>query len=358
MSATPNPKRVAKALEKWFAANARELPWRETRDPYRIWVSEVMLQQTRVETVLAYYEPFIERFESVHALARASEDEVLSAWSGLGYYRRARFLHKGARYVAEHLGGELPADVEGLRAVPGVGPYTAGALASIAFDLPEPLVDGNVARVSSRLRAVEDATEQGAQAKAHWAFVAKVMREGEPRVLAQALMELGATVCKPKQPGCDRCPVARDCRALAQGLTSTIPAPKKKKASPEQHFDAVLVRWGERVLLERRPREGLLAGMWCVPLIERKTARAPKVATLGRRLPAPLDRAQDLAPVNAEPVKHVFTHRVWHLTLWQARSARRPKAPAGSQWAWISPGERPEGGVPSLTNKVLAKIGV
>ncbi|MCA9706094.1 MAG: A/G-specific adenine glycosylase, partial [Myxococcales bacterium] len=196
------------------------MPWRRTRDPYAIWVSEIMLQQTRVETVERFYGPFLERFPTVAALARADEQAVLQAWSGLGYYRRARLLHRGARHVVEELRGSIPADAEGLRAIPGVGEYTAGAIASIAFDRPEPLVDGNVARVLSRVEAIEDPKQQLATARRHWRRVAGILRHGTPRVLSQALMELGATVCTPRSPQCLLCPVRSVCAAHRAGQVS------------------------------------------------------------------------------------------------------------------------------------------
>ena len=187
-------RQLATALEAWFRRDHRDMPWRRTRDPYAIWVSEIMLQQTRVETVERYFDAFLARFPTVGALAAADEQAVLQAWSGLGYYRRARLLHRGARHVVDRHGGTLPADAEGLRSIPGVGDYTAGAIASIAFDLPVPLVDGNVARVLSRIEAIEDPREQAATARRHWRRVAEILRHGTPRVLSQALMELGATV--------------------------------------------------------------------------------------------------------------------------------------------------------------------
>ena len=197
------PQRLAAALAPWFHAHHRDLPWRRTRDPYAIWVSEVMLQQTRVETVLRYFDGFLTRFPSVAALAGAPLDDVLGAWSGLGYYRRARLLHQGAAAVARDHDGRMPGEAEALRTIPGIGRYTAGAIASIAFDRPEPLVDGNVARVLSRIAAIEDVAQQPATAAGHWALCAAILREGSPRILAQALMELGATVCTPRAPRCE-----------------------------------------------------------------------------------------------------------------------------------------------------------
>ena len=357
----PDPRRVAARLEPWFEANARELPWRETRDLYAIWVSEVMLQQTRVETVLAYYQPFLRRFPTLESLAAAQEDEVLEAWSGLGYYRRARFLHRGARFVVDELAGRFPVGAKGLQTIPGIGPYTAGALASIGQERPEPLVDGNVARVSSRLRAVELPVEQDAKHAGHWSFAREVLEAGRPRVLAQALMELGATVCTPRSPNCEQCPLSRQCGARSAGLETQIPAPKKKKASPETHYWALALQRRGRLYLRKRPAEGLLAGMWCLPLIERRpVARALSQASLRvatRELgldPALLCKTTGLG---TDAVKHVFTHRVWWLYpgVLELEGAL-PKSTPG-EWASIRPGERPKGGVPSVTNRVLEALG-
>jgi A/G-specific adenine glycosylase len=350
-----DPRAIARALGEWFPQAQRDLSWRRTRDPYAIWVSEIMLQQTRVETVETYYGSFLERFPDVGTLAAADEQAVLEAWSGLGYYRRARLLHKGAGYVAGELGGVLPQDAVGLRKIPGIGAYTAGAIASIAFDRPVPLVDGNVARVHSRLAAIADPAEQDAGAKAHWAFVEEVLQHGSPRVLAQALMELGATVCTPKNVRCEQCPVRDDCRAHARGLQAEIPAPKKKKASSEHHYWAVGLTWGSRLLLERRPDGGLLAGMWCLPLVERVSEDAPG-ALVHEQLGVPV--AFEDAP--ARGVKHVFTHRIWHLSPWACRARKRPRIrnrTDGRMFAWIEPGERPPGGIPSVTEKLLGRLG-
>lgn len=354
-----DPRAIARALGEWFPQAQRDLSWRRTRDPYAIWVSEIMLQQTRVETVETYYGSFLERFPDVGTLAAADEQAVLEAWSGLGYYRRARLLHKGARYVAGELGGRLPEDAAGLREIPGVGAYTAGAISSIAFDRPVPLVDGNVARVHSRLAAIAEPADQDAGAKHHWAFVEQVLQHGSPRVLAQALMELGATVCTPKNVRCERCPVRSHCEANARGLQTEIPAPKQKKASPEHHYYAVGVTWGSKLLLERRPEAGLLAGMWCLPLVERPVGRPVE------RAPTAAVRKQLGVPVSfddspARAVKHVFTHRVWHLAPWACRAKKRPRTKDrtdGRVFAWIEPGERPAGGIPSVTEKLLGRLG-
>lgn len=353
-------RRVANGLGPWFLQHQRDLSWRRTRDPYAIWVSEIMLQQTRVETVESYFEGFLRRFPDVGSLAAADESQVLAAWSGLGYYRRARLLHAGAKYVASELGGALPDSAEKLRKIPGVGKYTAGAIASIAFERPSALVDGNVARVLSRLQAIEDPKLQDAGAAGHWTLAQQIVEAGSPRVLAQALMELGATVCTPVQPKCLVCPVRSECAAHRKGLQDVIPAPKKRAPSPRQDLWAVAVRHRGRVLIERRPSEGLLAGMWCLPLIER--AEGGERATPAEVAAATGVTVQAIETF-AEPVKHVFTHRVW--VMWPCRGEADPAAEMAQETGrkgqaetlWIAPGERPVGGIPRLTEKLLERIG-
>jgi A/G-specific adenine glycosylase len=267
----------------------------------------------------------------------------------LGYYRRARLLHRGARYVARELGGTLPDDAPGLLAIPGVGRYTAGALASIAFDRAVPLVDGNVARVLSRIRGIEDPKRQGADAKEHWRVVQAVLDHGSPRVLAQALMELGATVCTPRATACEACPVAEVCQARARGLVAAIPAPKKKIAQPIQRWAAPAVIWRGQLLMVRREAQGMLASMWCLPLLELSKSDDPE-ATVTRWLdvPARVDAV-------ADPVEHVFTHRVWKLVPVVVTAKRKPKV-AGDV-AWVRATQRPAGGIPSVTKKLLERVG-
>ncbi len=358
--------RIARGLAPWFLLHQRDLEWRRTRDPYAIWVSEVMLQQTRVDTVKAYWTPFMQKFPDVAALAAADEQDVLAAWSGLGYYRRARLLHQGARHVHSSLGGRLPATPDALRQIPGIGRYTAGAIASIAHDAPHALVDGNVARVLSRLQAIVEPKQQGADAAGHWILAQQIVEAGSPRVLAQALMELGATICTPQQPRCRECPVRGECLAFARDLVDRIPTPKKRAPSPQQDLWALAVRRAGRLLLTRRPAGGLLAGMWCLPMIERPPAppEAPHGGLFdrGRLTPAAVREALGLRVGKLEPpgdpVKHVFTHRVWRM--WPCRAeldlSEAPATIAGES-CWIAPGERPVGGIPTLTEKLLEPLG-
>ncbi len=341
---------LAAGLAPWFEAAHRDLTWRRTTDPYAIWVSEIMLQQTRVETVERYYAGFLARFPSVHALADAEQSEVLEAWSGLGYYRRARLLHKGAQHVRDALGGTVPDDGASLLAVPGIGKYTAGAIASIAFDKPEPLVDGNVARVLSRVRGIEEPKQQDANAKGHWVLTKAVLERGRPRVLAQALMELGATVCTPKSPRCEACPIRGHCNAFATGRTSTIPAPRKKVAQPLDRLCALAVVSRKRVLMLKRPATGLLASMWCLPLVTDEDGPT-ELGTVFED-PEAVDRWSRVGAV-----RHVFTHRIWEMSVCRANVSKRPALSVEGEVAWVAPGERPPGGIPSVTSKLLKVAG-
>lgn len=348
---------LARTLSRWFAAEARDLAWRRTRDPYAIWVSEIMLQQTRVETVERYWPRFLARFPDVASLAAADEDAVLEQWSGLGYYRRARLLHRGARHVHEQLGGELPRSVAGLRSIPGIGRYTAGAIASIAFDERAPLVDGNVARVHSRLTAITDPREQDATHEGHWRFVERILEHGSPRILAQALMELGATICTPRSPSCSRCPARSKCRARIEDRQATIPAAKLKKPTPTLHYVALALHHRGRLLLERRVDEGLLAGLWCLPLFACATELEPleQARALAAGVHERFGVEIKLAPASVGVVEHVFSHRIWRLHVWPGRARRAPKLDARA-YAWMSEGRGPEGGIPTLTRKLLRAL--
>ncbi len=258
----------AKDLADWYQLNRRVLPWRQTRDPYAIWISETMLQQTRVDTVIPYYDAFMSTYPDVRALADAPEDEVLKRWQGLGYYSRARNLHRAARIVVEDFGGKIPDTEEGLKALPGVGPYTQGALLSIAFGQPVPAVDGNVLRVMARYQGIADPVDSTAVKRQVFSAVQTWLNEVSPQVLTQALMELGALICTPRSPSCQQCPIAASCEALKNDLTGMLPVKSKKPARKVVDVAALWLEKGGRVLMERRPRQGLLAGMWQLPAWE------------------------------------------------------------------------------------------
>jgi A/G-specific adenine glycosylase len=258
----------SKNLLRWFDRHRRDLPWRRTRDPYGIWLSEVMLQQTRVETVLPYYERFLTRFPTVEALAAAPLEEVLALWSGLGYYRRARQLHAAAQQIAAG-GAGFPRTLEGLRALPGIGDYTAAAVASIAFGVVAPVLDGNVERVLARWLALgEDPKGSGARRRL-LATAASLLDPERPGDSNQALMELGATLCTPRRPKCLLCPLADGCRAAAEGDPERYPAARAKRGTEKRRMVAVVVEKASGVLLFRRPDDSeLLAGIWELPWVE------------------------------------------------------------------------------------------
>jgi A/G-specific adenine glycosylase len=251
-------------LLSWYAACRRDLPWRRTQDPWAIWVSEIMLQQTRVETVKPYFERFMARFPTPLALAEAPEDQVLAAWSGLGYYRRARMLHAGARLVAENT---MPGDREGLLGLPGIGRYTAGAIASIAFGEAVGLVDGNVARVLARLFVIEDDMKRVGMRRAEQ-LAEELVPDHAPGDWNQALMELGATVCTPRAPACERCPVEGSCRARADGRVQELPILSEKTKPKPQRVQTLVATRDGRVLLARRRSSGLFGGLWEPPSLD------------------------------------------------------------------------------------------
>jgi len=295
---------IRRALLDQYDRTSRDLPWRGEADPYRIWVSEVMLQQTRVDTVKGYYRRWLERFPDVDALADATEDEVLLAWQGLGYYRRARNLHAGATVVRERHGGIVPDSFEELRALPGVGEYTAGALASIAFGEAVPAVDGNVRRVMARLYDRPDPSPAWLRERA-----ALLMDPTRPGDWNQALMDLGATVCTPREPKCDECPLGPWCGARVAGTQKERPAPRRRRVVPREEFaTAVVVGSSGRALVVRRPEGGLLAAMWSFP--DAPLRRNGDVVTAAREAAAALGVRLGDGPIRArlDPVRHRFTH--------------------------------------------------
>lgn len=341
---------IRQKLLGWYDEAARDLPWRQTRDPYAIWVSEVMLQQTRVETVIPYYERFLASFPTPSVLAEADEDTVLSHWSGLGYYRRARLLHSGVREVVAKYGGKVPEDAEARRTLPGVGRYTAGAIGSIAFDKEEPIVDGNVTRVLARLFRINTPVGSSVTSKRLWEEAARLVPGARPGAFNQALMELGATVCTPKQPRCASCPVAEDCEARARGEVDSLPVPRVRKAPSEIELAAVVATRGrgteQRVWLVRS-EESLFAGLWGLPMVARSDSHAhdPRGALRDAGISALLDR---------EPtgqVEHVLTHRRMRIEVFRARRARA--AESKSRRAF-STDDLEKVGVSTLTKKILA----
>lgn len=348
---------VRRLLLRWYHAHRRDLPWRRTRDPYAIWISESMLQQTRVDTVIPYYERFLARFPDVETLAEAPLDDVLGIWTGLGYYSRARNLHRAARHVVDEHGGHLPADAALLRELPGVGRYTAGAVSSIAFDHPEPIVDGNVARVFARLLGIREDVRSAPVLKRLWEEAARLADGPEPGALNQALMELGATVCTPRSPSCEGCPVYRHCTAYQTGETATLPVmPKRAKPRRIEAVAGLVVRRG-RVLVVKRPPEGLLGGLWELPggeLAPGEDAGEALRKRLAERVGLAVPEAEALGSV-----EHVFTHRRLRLHIFRCgKPVGRVRLVGFDAHRWLPPdalAALPQGGA---TRKALDLTGL
>jgi A/G-specific adenine glycosylase len=346
-------------LVAWYRARRRDLPWRRTRDPYAIWLSETMLQQTRVETVIPYYERFLAQMPTVQSLAEASEDQVLTLWSGLGYYRRARMLHAAARRMVREHGARLPEAPEQLRALEGVGRYTAGAVASIAFGKREALVDGNVARVIARLFAIRRDVKAGEGSARVWAIAERLVTEVShpPGDWNQALMELGATVCTPRDPSCEACPVATACQARALGLERQLPVVTPKKAPVEMCRVALVLASDSSVVLARRRKQALFGGLWEPPAIDQPGEPGPALARLARQLgvdPRGLRAMGD--------VEHVLTHRRMRVVVARGPLGRRRRWPLPSdeyEAIEVVRLERLAGYArASLVNKVLGMAGL
>ena len=295
-----------KNLLAWFGTHQRQLPWRETENPYCIWVSEVMLQQTQVKKVLEYYQDFLNRFPDVESLASAALQDLLKTWEGLGYYARARNLHKAARIVVKDLKGEIPTDYGTFRKLPGVGEYIAAAVQSIAFNAPYAVVDGNVKRVLARLFLIETPTNQSALAKVFQEKADLLLNHNVPGSCNQAMMELGATVCRPKSPTCIVCPVNTACRAFRTAQQEGFPVRKKSKPLPEYHIVAGVVHKKDSILITQRKPDGLLGGLWEFPGAKIRGKETPEKACI---------RAiREETNLLVEPieyltrVKHAYTH--------------------------------------------------
>ncbi len=330
-------RKVRAPLLRWYDANRRDLPWRRSRDPYAIWISETMLQQTRVETVIPYWEHFLEAFPNVASLAQADLDDIYAAWTGLGYYSRARNLkHAAETIVAEHA-GQLPNTADSLRELKGIGRYTAGAVASIAFDREEPLVDGNVVRVFTRLLGIREESSAKTVVESIWSAASELVRGPRPGDLNQALMELGATVCTPKGPQCSACPICNRCDARARGDAESLPIKKSKpKPRPMRAVAAWIVR-GEKILAVRRPEVGLMAGLWELPGGEISSKDEAK-----DRLADILRNETGLEIRNARSVgriEHVFTHRRLDLEIFHCHAEKGDRVRRSQYQAhrWIRP---------------------
>ncbi len=327
------PAQVARRLLDWYGRHGRDLPWRRQRDPYRIWLSEIMLQQTTVAAVIPYYERFLQTFPSLQSLSRASLDDVIKLWAGLGYYSRARNLHQAAIQLVRDCGGQFPTGLDQLMALPGVGRSTAGAIRSIAFDLPAPILDGNVRRVLVRLFAWEEDPRSSRADKQFWQWAGQLMSFEQPHDYAQAIMDLGATICTPRDPACLACPLKGLCQAWQCGKAADLPLKRGGKKKPVRQQAVLLVRVKNRMQVGRRPPTGLLGGLWQFPLVD-VAADLPAERAIGYLL-------QNMAlPQQVEfigRIQHVYSHFKLNLAVF-AVSLKQPDlvAESGYQWCHVS----------------------
>jgi A/G-specific adenine glycosylase len=342
------PSSIGEKLLSWYELNRRDLPWRRRPSPYAVWVSEIMLQQTRVETVIPYFQRWIQRFPDVKALAQASQQEVLSAWEGLGYYSRARNLHKAAQIIVDQYGGHLPGDAQALRSLPGIGRYTAGAIASIAFGKDAPALDGNIRRVLARLDNMNEPARSPAGERRLWELAARLLPTGRAGDFNQALMDLGATLCTPQAPDCQRCPLSTDCTAYQLGRQELLPVTARKAAIPHHTVTAAVIQREKQVLITQRPSNGLLGGLWEFPGGKVQPGE-DLAACLQREIKEELAVEIRVGKAFGE-YRHAYTHfRVTlHAFLCQLCKGSQPKAVQVQDLRWVKAEE--------LANYPMGKI--
>lgn len=350
-----SPKGAAQVLLDWYAQNQRDLPWRKTRDPFAIWVAEVMLQQTQVQTVIPYYERFLARFPSVEALASADLAEVLALWQGLGYYARARNLHQAAQIIASQYGGNLPRERDTLLALPGIGEYTADALLSIAFDQDLIAIDGNVKRVLARLLNYVERVDTIRGKRALRNYGQALLPPGQARLFNQALMDLGAMVCTPEAPLCAVCPLRAFCKAYAKGTVLQIPKRKARVPVPQVEMVAALICRGDRWLMVRRKPTGLLGGLWELPALQGESPEAVLEA-LQQALSLKVEIGRYLLRVI-----HPYSHFRLGMQVYACDAQGEPALPADSPWdaiAWVAGEDLERYGVTGVSVKALRGLGL
>ncbi len=353
------PPRTITALRRdllaWYQTHRRDLPWRRTRDPYRIWISEVMLQQTQVATVIPYYQRFLESFPDLAALARADIQTVLKHWEGLGYYRRAHHLHQAARELVRTGKGRLPDQHEAFRALPGVGDYIANAVMSIAFELPRAVVDGNVKRVLSRLGGIPDAVNRPAAHRIFQRAADRLLDRGEPGSFNQALMELGALVCTPRRPNCPDCPWQTRCFARLNGRTDDFPRRIRKNPIPQHAMVAGILCHRNRLLIVQRPSEGLLAGLWEFPGGRRNRNESAPAAC--RRVLHQTTGLVASADQKLVRVHHAYTHFKIVLDLYLCHKVSgRVRLNGRQAFRWIRPNELDAFPFTGVCKKTFSKL--
>ncbi len=343
---------VRKALPVWFDSHARRMPWRENRSAYRVWISEIMLQQTRVETVGDYFCRFIQRFPDVQSLARAPLEDVLKGWEGLGYYSRARNLHAAAKIIAGKHDGHLPSCREALLKLPGIGPYTAGAIASIAFGADEPVLDGNVKRVVCRVFAIAEDPRRPETQKKLWKLAGRMLPAGGAGDFNEALMDLGATICTPSAPGCEHCPVRCVCKAFSQGRQGSLPVKAPKKTIPHRDIAAALIRRRGKMLIDRRKPQGLLGGLWELPGGKVEPGETPAQAVV-REVKEEVGLEVEVLE-HLTSVDHAYSHFRITLHVYVCKALRgRARAIEPDAVKWIRPCQLEQYAFPAANHKVF-----
>lgn len=335
-SSTKNThKKIGKDLLVWYHANKRDMPWRETKDPYCILLSEFMLQQTQVDTVIPYYRRFLKNFPTVHDLANAPQDHILKAWEGLGYYARARNLHKAAKAISEQHNGTVPNTYDTLKSLPGFGPYTTAAVLSIAYNKDHAVLDGNVIRVLTRLFDTHEDVTQTSVKKQLWELAETLLVKGQAGDYNQAVMELGATVCTPKNPACNTCPLTPYCQAHKTGTQEQLPIKAKKKPRPHHTLGAGIVWHNNKVLITQRPQNGLLGGLWEFPAGTQQPKETLQEACIrGIKETVDIDiTIQD----RFRTVKHAFTHFSITIHAFQCQyQTGKTQTLACDNFAWVT----------------------
>ncbi|OUC05017.1 adenine glycosylase [Litorilinea aerophila] len=367
MNASLNVSEIGQRLVRWHQEHQRALPWRQEpagrRDDYAVWVSEIMAQQTRLDTVVDYYRRWMDRFPTLEALAAADQQEVLKLWEGLGYYARARNLHRAARQVLQEHGGRVPDRRTALLQLPGIGPYTAGAILSLAYGQREPILDGNVKRVLSRLADVDTPIEQQETLRRLWQLAQAVVEaapEGEAGTVNEALMELGATVCTPTSPRCLLCPLADLCQAAARGTQAERPVTSPRRPTPHYDVAAGIIWRGapyrSDLLVAQRPQEGMLGGLWEFPGGKLEAGDPDLASCLQREIREELGiEIQVLSPLMQ--VRHAYTHFRITLHAFHARHVQGvPQALGCDDWRWIAPAELTRLPLPVTDQKIARRL--
>jgi len=347
------PKAFRKKLIVWYQSHARDLPWRRTKDPYKIWVSEIMLQQTQVETVIPYYRRWLKRFPTLQSLAAADLSEVMKQWAGLGYYRRARMLHEGAKILLKISSGKVPEDVEQLLKLPGIGRYTAGAISSIAFGRKAPILDGNVVRILTRLEAISSDIGSTKTVARLWKLSQSLLPDQNPGNFNQAMMELGATLCLPENPRCGLCPVSSFCTAHQRGWETRYPVKKRKESIEKAHSVALILVRSGRVLIRKQPTSGRWGGLWMFPFWKNRRSMLQHIEKTAGCSHKGVSRVKRRLTVHHGFTKYRIRLDVYEYNLNFMNSVTRSSRPH-SRWVRIQ--ELPKLAFPSPHQKIVREL--